>query len=163
MSAQGVVVADTTPLNYLVLIEQVEVLHQLFGEVMIPEAVLTELRHPKAPAAVSAWLQNLPHWLRVVKVGQVDDTIQLGHGENEAISLAIEKQVSIVLMDERRGRAAAEARGLLPIGTLNILDLADERGLLDGVSSLNELKQTTFRADEELLDRFEARMMARKA
>ncbi|MBK8037956.1 MAG: DUF3368 domain-containing protein [Verrucomicrobiaceae bacterium] len=163
MSAQGVVVADTTPLNYLVLIEQVEVLHQLFGEVMIPEAVLTELRHPKAPAAVSAWLQKLPNWLRVVNVGQVDDTIQLGHGENEAISLAMEKQVSIVLMDERRGRAAAEARGLLPIGTLNILDLADERGLLDGVTALNDIKRTTFRAAGELLDRFEARMMARKA
>jgi predicted nucleic acid-binding protein len=53
-------------------------------------------------------------------VGQVDDTIHLGHGENEAISLAIEKQVSIVLMDERRGRAAAEARGLLPIGFLTV-------------------------------------------
>lgn len=52
---------------------------------------------------------------------------------------------------------------MLPIGTLNILDFADEWGLLDGVSSLNELKQTTFRANEELLDRFEARMMARKA
>lgn len=163
MSAQGVVVADTTPLNYLVLIGQVEVLHLLFGEVMIPEAVLAELRHPKAPAAVSAWLHQLPHWLRVVKVSDVDDTIQLGLGETEAISLAIEQQVSIVLMDERRGRAAAEARGLLPIGTLNILDLADERGLLDGVTSLNELKRTTFRADQELLDRFEERMRARKA
>jgi hypothetical protein len=52
---------------------------------------------------------------------------------------------------------------LLPIGTLTILDLADERGLLDGVTSLNDLKQTTFRADEELLDRFEAQMKARKA
>ncbi|MBK8094169.1 MAG: DUF3368 domain-containing protein [Verrucomicrobiaceae bacterium] len=163
MSAPSVVVADTTPLNYLVLIDQVEVLHQLFGEVMIPEAVLTELYHPKAPAAVTGWLQKLPHWLHVVKVSQVDGTIQLGHGETEAISLAIEKAVSIVLMDERRGRAAAEARGLLPIGTLNILDLADERGLLDGVTSLYDLKQTTFRADEELLDRFEARMLARKA
>lgn len=162
MSAAGVVVADTTPLNYLVLIRQAEVLHQLFGEVMIPEAVLMELRHPKAPAAVTAWLQNLPHWIRVVKVSHVDDTIQLGHGETEAISLAVEKQVFIVLMDERRGRAAAEARGLLPIGTLNILDLADERGLLDGVTALSDLKRTTFRADQELLDRFEARMMARK-
>jgi len=163
MSAQTVVVADTTPLNYLVLIEQIEVLHRLFGEVMIPEAVLTELRHPKAPMAVTAWLQNLPHWLRIMKVSEVDRTIQLGQGETEAISLAIEQQVSIVLMDERRGRAAAEARGLLPIGTLNILDLADERGLLDGVKTLNELKRTTFRADQELLDRFEERMRARKA
>lgn len=93
----------------------------------------------------------------------MDDTIQLGHGETEAISLAIEKQVSIVLMDERRGRAAAEVRGLLPIGTLNILDLANERGLLDGMTSLTNLKQTTFRADGELLDRFEARIKARKA
>ncbi len=163
MSAQTVVVADTTPLNYLVLIERIEVLHLLFGEVIIPEAVLTELRHPKAPIAVTAWLQNLPHWLHVLKVSEVDRTIQLGQGETEAISLAIEHQVSIVLMDERRGRAAAEARGLLPIGTLNILDLADERGLLDGVTSLNELKRTTFRADQELLDRFEERMRARKA
>lgn len=102
-------------------------------------------------------------WLHVLKVSEVDRTIQLGQGETEAISLAIEYQVSIVLMDERRGRAAAEARGLLPIGTLNILDLADERGLLDGVTSLNELKRTTFRADQELLDRFEERMRARKA
>lgn len=163
MSAQTVVVADTTPLNYLVLIERIDVLHLLFGEVIIPEAVLTELRHPKAPIAVTAWLQNLPHWLHVLKVSEVDRTIQLGQGETEAISLAIEHQVSIVLMDERRGRAAAEARGLLPIGTLNILDLADERGLLDGVTSLNELKRTTFRADQELLDRFEERMRARKA
>lgn len=163
MSARGVVVADTTPLNYLVLIGQVEVLHQLFGEVMIPEAVLTELRHPKAPPAVSAWLQNLPHWLHVVKVAQVDSTIQLGQGETEAISLAIENDIPIVLMDERRGRAAAEARGLLPIGTLNLVDLADERGLLDGVSSLQALKQTTFRANEELLDRFESRMRSRIA
>lgn len=162
MSVRTVVVADTTPLNYLVLIEQIEVLHRLFGEVMIPEAVLMELRHPKAPIAVTAWLQNLPHWLRIVKVSDVDRTIQLGQGETEAISFAIEHQVSIVLMDERRGRAAAEARGLLPIGTLNILDLADERGLLDGVTSLNDLKRTTLRTDEELLDRFEARIRARK-
>lgn len=163
MNRKGVVVADTTPLNYFILIGQTDVLHALFGEVLIPEAVLTELRHPKAPAAVSDWLQTLPNWLRVVKVTLMDDTIQLGKGENEAISLAVEKKVSIVLMDERRGRSAAEARGLLPVGTLNILDLADEQGLLDGTAMLEALKQTTFRADDALLERFEARMTARKA
>jgi len=162
MSVQGVVVADTTPLNYLILIGQVELLRELFGKVMIPEAVLAELRHPKAPSAVTNWLLRLPEWLTVEKVDRLDQTIQLGHGENEAISLAVERRISIVLMDERRGRSAAETRGLLPVGTLNILDLADERGLLDGVAMLDALKQTTFRADSELLDRFEARMKARK-
>ena len=162
MSAQGVVVADTTPLNYLILIGQVELLRELFGKVMIPEAVLAELRHPKAPAAVATWLLRHPDWLTVEKVDRLDETIQLGHGENEAISLAVERHISIVLMDERRGRSAAEARGLLPVGTLNILDLADERGLVDGVAMLEALKQTNFRADSELLDRFDARMKARK-
>lgn len=163
MSVQGVVVADTTPLNYLILIGQVELLRELFGKVMIPEAVLAELRHPKAPSAVTNWLLRLPEWLTVEKVERLDQTIQLGHGENEAISLAVERRISIVLMDERRGRSAAETRGLLPVGTLNVLDLADERGLVDGVAMLDALKQTTFRADSELLDRFEARMKARKS
>lgn len=163
MSVQGVVVADTTPLNYLILIGQVELLRELFRKVMIPEAVLAELLHPKAPSAVTNWLLRLPEWLTVEKVERLDQTIQLGHGENEAISLAVERHISIVLMDERRGRSAAETRGLLPVGTLNILDLADERGLVDGVAVLEALKQTTFRADSELLDRFEARMKARKS
>jgi len=163
MSVRGVVVADTTPLNYLILIGQVELLRELFGKVMIPEAVLAELRHPKAPSAVANWLLRLPAWLTVEKVECLDQSIQLGHGENEAISLAVERHISIVLMDERRSRSAAETRGLLPIGTLNILDLADERGLVDGVAMLEALKQTTFRADSELLDRFETRMKARKS
>lgn len=161
MSVHRVVVADTTPLNYFILIDQIEVLRELFGEVMIPEAVLVELRHPKAPPAVANWLVNLPPWLTVAKVAHLDPSIQLGRGENEAISLAVERQIPIVLMDERRGRSAAEARGLLAVGTLNLLDLADERGLLEGVTVLETLKQTTFRADAELLDRFEARMRAR--
>ena len=163
MRVQGVVVADTTPLNYLILIGQVELLRELFGKVMIPEAVLAELSHPKAPSAVTDWLLRLPDWLMVEKVDHLDSTIQLGHGENEAISLAVERHISIVLMDERRGRLAAETRGLLPVGTLNLLDLADERGLVDGVAMLEALKHTTFRADMELIECFGARMKARNS
>ena len=162
MSAGDVMVADTTPLNYLILINQSQILALIFGQVLIPEAVFEELRHPKAPEAVSRWLRSLPSWLEVITVRQVDETIQLGKGENEAISLAVERRVQVVLMDERRGRAAAEARGLLAVGTLNLIDLADEQGLLDGILTLRDLRQTTFRADSELLERFESRMKARR-
>lgn len=162
MKAPGVVVADTTPLNYLILIDRAEILASLFGEVLIPQAVLNELRHPNAPLAVSRWLLAPPAWLRITPVQLVDETIKLGMGENEAISLAIERQVKVVLMDERLGRGAAEARGLIPVGTLNLIDLADEQGLFDGVVALHELRQTTFRAAPELLGRFEARMKARR-
>lgn len=162
MKALGVVVADTTPLNYLIVIDRADILASLFGEVLIPEAVIEELRHPNAPAVVSRWLQQLPGWLRVTPVRQMDETIQLGKGENEAISLALERHVKVVLMDERLGRGAAEARGLIPVGTLNLIDLADEQGIIDGIAALDDLRQTTFRADGELLERFVARMRARQ-
>jgi predicted nucleic acid-binding protein len=162
MKSTGVVVADTTPLNYLILIGRSDILGSLFGEVLIPEAVLAELRHPKAPEAVMRWLQAPPVWLRIMQVRHLDVTVQLGKGETEAISLALEHQVKVVLMDERRGRMAAETRGLLAVGTLNLIDLADEQQLCNGIEVLNNLRQTTFRADEELLKRFEARMNARR-
>lgn len=162
MNAPGVVVADTTPLNYLILIGRVEILASLFGEVMVPEAVMEELRHPKAPPAVCQWLDQLPDWLHIKTVHEIDGTIQLGKGESESISLALEQKVKVVLMDERLGRRAAEARGLIPIGTLNLIDLADEKGFIDGIAALDALRQTTFRANPELLAKFGTRMNARR-
>lgn len=163
MNAINVVVADTTPLNYLILIGRVEILATLFGKVLIPQAVMEELSHPMAPKAVSRWLEKPPTWLCISPLEHLDETIQLGKGENEAISLAIERRLKVVLIDERLGRGAAETRGLIPVGTLNLIDLADEHGLLDGIAALDDLRQTTFRAAPELLGRFEARMNDRKA
>ena len=162
MKTRSVVVADTTPLNYLIVIGRDHLLEEMFGEVLIPQAVLDELRHPKAPVAVAEWLKQTPRWLRVLQVGQLDDSIRLGKGENEAISLALEQNVQVILMDERRGRAAATERGLLPVGTLNLLDLADEKGRLDGLKALDDLRSTSFRAEAELLSQFEARMLERR-
>ena len=59
------VVADTTPINYLVLADSVEVLPRLFRTVVCPTAVLEELQHSRAPAAVRAWATNSPVWLTV--------------------------------------------------------------------------------------------------
>jgi predicted nucleic acid-binding protein len=163
MSGPPLVVADTTPLNYLILIGQAHVLGALFGKVLVPEGVLAELGDPKAAVAVTLWIQSLPAWLDVARVRQVDNTILLGKGEVEAISLALEKQVEIVLMDERKGRAAAQSRGLLPVGTLNLIDLADEKGLLNGIEALNDFRRTTFRADRRLVEQLESKILSRRA
>jgi len=157
----GVVVADTTPLNYLSLIGGFDVLGSLFGEVWVPTAVMEELRHPNAPDAVKHWLNAPPPWLSIKDVTQLDSTVQLGRGETAAISLALEHHLNVVLMDERRGRQEAESRGLIAVGTLNIIDIADERGELDGLAALGALRMSNFRADTELLDRLEARFRAR--
>ena len=44
-----IIVADTSPINYLVLIKEIEVLPRLYGKIVIPEAVREELLRPEAP------------------------------------------------------------------------------------------------------------------
>ncbi len=156
-------VADTTPLNYLTIIGQVHILGTLFSKVFVPEAVLAELTYQKAPRAVALWSRALPEWVQVSRVITLDQTIPLGKGEAEAISLALEKQVDVVLLDERRGRIIAQSRGLLAVGTLNLIDVADEMGLLEGMAALSALRRTNFRADPRLIERLADKIFSRQA
>lgn len=54
------VVSDTSPLNYLILIEQINLLPQLYGRVLIPGSVSEELNAPETPDLVRTWATNLP-------------------------------------------------------------------------------------------------------
>src|SRR5258705_7980536 len=62
------IVSDASPLNYLVLIEAVEILPSLFASITIPAAVKEELSHPNAPSAVKSWIASPPFWLRIVSL-----------------------------------------------------------------------------------------------
>ena len=84
-----VVVADSSPLNYLNLIGSVEVLHRLYGTVVVPQQVIAELVDPSAPDDVRRWASNLPHWIHVREaVIRDDDMMHLDSGERAAIVLA---------------------------------------------------------------------------
>ena len=61
------VVADTSPLVYSLLIERIGILPQLLGSIVVPEAVFAELNNPRAPAVVRAWAATLPKWVEVKK------------------------------------------------------------------------------------------------
>jgi predicted nucleic acid-binding protein len=104
------VVADTSPLNYLVLIDQINLLPQLYGRVLIPESVLEELSAIETPQVVREWTANLPEWIEVSRVIPIEGLTRLHAGERDAISLAITVQSDAVLLDERRGRQEAESR-----------------------------------------------------
>jgi predicted nucleic acid-binding protein len=82
-----IVVADTSPLHYLILIEHVHVLPALFGEVIVPPAVLTELTNERTPQEVRKWLANRPEWLRVQAPRESLPQLQgeIDEGEREAI------------------------------------------------------------------------------
>jgi len=58
-----IVVADTSPINYLVLIGHIEILPKIYGEVLVPQAVIDELQDRDAPTEVRDWLSAPPKWL----------------------------------------------------------------------------------------------------
>jgi predicted nucleic acid-binding protein len=87
-----IVVAETSPLNYLLLIDEIDLLPVLFGSVLLPRAVFEELRHPKTSSKVSEFVAHLPPWLEVRTVNSTpnDELMRLDPGEREAIQLALE-------------------------------------------------------------------------
>src|SRR5690349_3141141 len=124
----SLVVSDSSPLHYLVLIEAIEFLPRIFQEVIVPRAVAEELQQPQTPMEVSHWIAAPPRWLRIHVCATVDESLPLGRGEKEAISTAQELRVRSILIDERKGRRFATERGLLVVGTLAILEQAHVQG-----------------------------------
>jgi predicted nucleic acid-binding protein len=152
-----IVVADTSPLNYLIQIECEAILSVLYKDVLVPKLVLAELCHPEAPAAIHKWLLDIPRWIEVRQTISLPDSnlAFLGPGEREAIQLAQEQHADLLLIDERKGRAEARRRGLATTGTLGVLLAAGERGLVDPAASYQRLSsETTFRVTPELQEVF---------
>jgi predicted nucleic acid-binding protein len=159
-----IVVSDTTPLNYLVLINAVDVLPKLFKDVYTTHAVLEELSHPMAPEQVRQWAKSPPAWLKVADpVSRLPSTASLGPGEAAAISLAKERGIAEVLIDERQGTKVAHQEGLVPLPTLAVLERAAERKLLELDPAIEKLKSTNIRISKELFDAALARDALRRS
>ena len=148
------VVSDTSPIRYLVQIDQIDLLAVLFEQISIPTVVADELRHLSAPTAVQAWISHPPDWLKVSPVTETDhpDLKPLDPGERSAITLGLSLEASLILIDERKGASVALSKGLEVTGTLGILDLAARRGLIDLRAALSRLKLTNFRYRQKILD-----------
>src|SRR5438034_965556 len=128
-----IVIADTTPLNYLVLIDRADLLPQLFGTVLIPSAALDELQHPETPELVRTWIAAAPPWLQTQSLRSPPDPAldYLDSGEREAIALAEELKADQLLLDETDARREAARRKLPFIGTLGVLRRASRLDLTD--------------------------------
>ncbi len=151
-----IVIADTTPLNYLVLIGEIELLPALYESVLIPLEVHRELQKPKTPPMVCAWASSLPAWCEVRTATASPDAAlsELDAGERDAILLALETGVDTLLMDESEGRREAMRRHLHVTGTIAILEKAAQRGLIDFRDALQRLEQTSFRLSGRIRDEF---------
>ena len=145
------VIADTSPIHYLILIGQEDLFPKLFGQVVIPDQVASELSHPHAPQAVSDFMDQKPNWLLVQTPRMVEPIPHIDEGEEAAISLAREINAELLLIDDLDGRAAARQFGLQIIGTLGVLELAANRHLVDLHAAIHALQKTSMRISEELV------------
>lgn len=140
------VVSDASPLIALNQIGRLELLHQLFGEILVPPIVVEEVR----PSL------DLPEWFVEKAPGEEVAPKILGAsldpGESQAITLALELGVRRLILDERAARRIALSLGLPVVGTLGILIAAKKRGLISAMKTcLEELEAHDFRMSEQLL------------
>jgi predicted nucleic acid-binding protein len=150
-----IVVADSSPIHYLILIKEIDILTKMYGRVVIPMAVREELLHPSAPETVRLWLSQSPGWLEVrTPIATADAALaKLDSGERDAILLAAELHAEQLIVDEREGRREAERRGIPVIGTLGVLSEAATRGLLNLRAAVKLLEATNFYIAPEVLTR----------
>lgn len=148
-----IVVADTSPICYLILIEQVDLLPELFGKVFIPQAVYQELQAEGTPKEVKKWITSIPEWLEIISVDINDDVmlVNLHLGEKETIILAEKLQATLMIIDEKAARQVAQAKGLKITGLLGILNLAASQNLINLHQVIMALRKTNFRASSSLL------------
>jgi predicted nucleic acid-binding protein len=155
-----IAVADASPLCYLVLIGEIDLLSKLFLHVAAPHAVINELLHEDAPEAVRTWASDLPGWISVKEnpLSATTGLEKLQSGEQAAILLAESIKADVILLDEKAARRVAATRGLRVTGLLGVLGEAATRGLVELAPTIDKLRTTTFRSSPALLkatlDRF---------
>jgi predicted nucleic acid-binding protein len=145
-----VVLADTSPLNYLVLIRCQDLLPALYKRVLIPNAVVEELDHGRSPAIVRALAKPSSRMDHRSPSGTASTTLE--GLDPEAIQLANEEHLDLLLMDDRIDVNYARRQGLEVTGTLGILIQA-RYGLVDIDVALANLQATDFRCRAQLFQR----------
>ena len=150
------VVCNTTPLILLSKIRRLDLLAQLYEQVLVPQAVLAELDEKPGPDV------EVVHRLIDVDQLRVEDgppgvrhlPVELGRGEREAIALALACGADLILLDDQEGRTLARSKGLRISGTIGVLLEAKVRGHLERVRpELDRLVESGFWLAETLYDR----------
>ncbi|NEQ66751.1 MAG: DUF3368 domain-containing protein [Symploca sp. SIO2D2] len=147
------VVSNTSPICYLIIIEQIELLPRLFESILIPPTVRDELASPKAPAIVRQWIASPPVWLNLQSISAKPDPdlLKLDAGECAAILLAEILNADLILLDDLAARRLASRRGLSLTGVLGILDRAASQDWINFANVIKRLEQTNFRTSTAII------------
>lgn len=131
----GLVIADAGPIFSLAVIDQIELLEQLFDEIKIAKAVWDEVTLDKS----TEYYHNIRQFFKS-KVSNIKGfnelTFVMDYGESESVILYKELNADFLLIDDKKGRRIAENFGIKCIGTLGILSVAKDKGLIENLRPL---------------------------
>ena len=154
-----IVVSDTTPLITLMKVEKLDLLHDLFGEVLIPEAVYDEVTKNETFKDEADLIKNSSFIQKVVvknhdHVLLLQRATGLDRGESEAIVYADEVKAELLLMDEAAGRKVAMNMNLTTTGSIGILLQAFKTGRMSAKETedtLNKIRESKRHISETLI------------
>jgi uncharacterized protein len=152
------VVSNTSPILNLAIVDQFVLLRRQFGEILIPNAVLDELKvNEERPGSQAIREAISSGWIQTQEVS--NKTLAqllkqtLDQGEAEALALAIELKADWTLLDEREARKVAKSLGLNVTGILGILLRAKQIGEIESLQPVIDelINKAGFRIAPELL------------
>lgn len=152
----GRIVANTGPIIALAIIEKLDILNDLFDEVVVPEPVHNELLRGGSDCAGLALYQQ-SSWIKVQPLSKSMDPLLktvLDIGEASVIQLAQECGANFVLIDERKARKVArDIYGMHVVGSARILVEAKRRGLIESVGeAINGMRNGGYWIHDDIVD-----------
>lgn len=138
-----VVISDTSCLIALDRISQLDLLQQLFQQIVTTREVKEEFG------------KELPEWIRVIEVqnqGKIQELeAVLDKGEASAIALALETEKSQLIIDEKKGRKVAQGLKIEIIGTLKVILMAKQKGIIQSARPvIEDLQKAGFRFSQKI-------------
>lgn len=146
-------VCDTSPICYLLLIGEIQLLPQLYRQVIILQVIQNELADERSPTVVQTWISQPPEWLVIQTVDVASDSAldNLDSGERDAIMLALAIRANLIIVDNLLARQMASSLHLRVTRLLGVLNEAGKQKLVDFPEAIARLQQTTFRASSKLI------------
>jgi hypothetical protein len=151
-----IVVSDTSPILSLALIGRLDLLHDLYGSIVIPEAVRQEIMATDQSGAREV---SQADWI-ITRPIDPDVSLKLlqrevDRGEAEAIGLALQLKAAVLLIDERKARGLAQYLELNIVGLLDVLHEAKQRQLIPTIKPVLDdlLTRARFRLSRKLYQR----------
>ena len=145
------IIGDSSALVALATMDRLDLLEKIFDKIYVPQAVYDEVSISYKPQSVKL-KEFLANKVEIVKLDI--SKMGLGQGELEAIALYKSKEADFLLIDDRRAKNFAKLNGINVIGSLGVMMLAKDKGLIDSLrDDLEKLVNSSLFISQNLIDR----------